>query len=103
MKKILLSAALASVLLPMPVDVAQAQGVDSKPANTRAALKQREDIARLNSEAEAALTKAGIVFHRPNTAPFRDQLRSAGFYKEWKGKFGDEAWAKLEKYAGPLA
>jgi tripartite ATP-independent transporter DctP family solute receptor len=68
-----------------------------------AALKQREDIARLNSEAEANLTKAGIVFHRPDTAPFREQLRSAGFYKEWKGKFGDEVWAKLEKYSGTLA
>jgi TRAP-type C4-dicarboxylate transport system substrate-binding protein len=68
-----------------------------------AALKQREDIARLNKDAEAQLAKAGIVFHRPNTAPFRELLRSAGFYKEWKGKFGDEAWAKLEKYAGTLA
>jgi tripartite ATP-independent transporter DctP family solute receptor len=68
-----------------------------------AAIKQREDIARLNSEAEASLTKAGIVFHKVDTAPFREQLRSAGFYKEWKGKFGDEVWAKLEKYSGSLA
>jgi len=30
-------------------------------------------------------------------------LRSAGFYTEWKTKFGDDAWAKLEKYAGRLA
>jgi hypothetical protein len=30
-------------------------------------------------------------------------LRSAGFYGQWKAKFGDEAWAKLEKYAGRLA
>jgi tripartite ATP-independent transporter DctP family solute receptor len=68
-----------------------------------AALKQREDIARLNKEAEGTLAKAGITFNRPDTAPFRELLRSAGFYKEWKGKFGDEAWAKLEKYSGPLA
>jgi tripartite ATP-independent transporter DctP family solute receptor len=68
-----------------------------------AALKQREDIARLNKEAEGTLTKAGITFNRPDTAPFRELLRSAGFYKEWKAKFGDEAWAKLEKYSGPLA
>jgi hypothetical protein len=24
------------------------------------------------------------------------------FYKEWKGKFGDEAWAHLEKTSGKL-
>jgi TRAP-type C4-dicarboxylate transport system substrate-binding protein len=68
-----------------------------------AALKQREDIARLNKDAEGALTKAGISFNRPDTTPFREMLRSAGFYAQWKAKFGDEAWAKLEKYAGRLA
>ena len=31
---------------------------------------------------------------------FRDQLRKSGFYKEWKGKFGDESWALLEESAG---
>ncbi len=33
-------------------------------------------------------------------AAFRESLRSAGFYGEWKGKFGDEAWAILEKAVG---
>jgi tripartite ATP-independent transporter DctP family solute receptor len=70
---------------------------------TAAALKQREDIARLNKDAEGQLTKAGISFNRPDTPPFREMLRSAGFYTEWKTKFGDDAWAKLEKYAGRLA
>ena len=28
---------------------------------------------------------------------------SAGFYTEWKGKYGDEAWAILEKSVGKLA
>ncbi|MFM2403323.1 MAG: hypothetical protein RL223_1203 [Pseudomonadota bacterium] len=68
-----------------------------------AALKQREDIARLNKDAEAALTKAGLTFVHPDTAPFRALLRSAGFYAEWKGKYGEEVWNKLEKYAGDLA
>ncbi|MEX8493646.1 TRAP transporter substrate-binding protein [Sphaerotilus sp.] len=70
---------------------------------TTAALRQREDIARLNKDAEGVLTKAGITFNHPDTTPFREMLRSAGFYTEWKTKFGDEAWAKLEKYAGRLA
>ena len=68
-----------------------------------AALKQREDIARLNQDAQAQLTKLGVAFNSPDPAPFRDLLKSAGFYTEWKGKYGDEVWAKLEKYSGKLA
>ena len=67
-----------------------------------AALKQREDIAKLNADAQAQLTKLGVTFNKPDPAPFREQLKSAGFYTEWKGKYGDEVWAKLEKYAGKL-
>jgi TRAP-type C4-dicarboxylate transport system substrate-binding protein len=83
--------------LPKEVQAALAQRL------TEAALKQREDIARLNKDAEGTLTKAGIAFNRPDTTPFRDMLRQAGFYGQWKAKFGDDAWAKLEKYAGKLA
>jgi tripartite ATP-independent transporter DctP family solute receptor len=68
-----------------------------------AALKQREDIARLNQDAQAQLTKLGVAFNRPDPAPFRDLLKSAGFYTQWKGKYGDEVWAKLENYSGKLA
>ena len=70
---------------------------------TAAALKQREDIARLNVDAQAELTKLGVTFNRPDPAPFRNLLQSAGFYTEWKKKYGDEVWAKLEKYSGRLA
>ena len=31
------------------------------------------------------------------------KLRQAGFYTEWKGKYGDQAWALLEKSVGTLA
>jgi tripartite ATP-independent transporter DctP family solute receptor len=70
---------------------------------TAAALKQREDIAKLNVDAQAELTKLGITFNKPDPAPFRSILQSAGFYTEWKKKYGDEVWAKLEKYSGRLA
>lgn len=70
---------------------------------TAAALKEREDIAKLNAESQAELTKLGITFNKPDAAPFRDLLKSAGFYTEWKKKYGDEVWAKLEKYSGTLA
>ena len=32
----------------------------------------------------------------------RAKLRAAGFYDEWHKKFGDQAWALLEKYTGKL-
>ncbi len=67
-----------------------------------AAMLQREDIARLNHDAQAQLTKLGVAFNKPDPAPFRDMLKSAGFYTEWKAKYGDEVWAKLEKYSGKL-
>ena len=43
-----------------------------------------------------------MAFNQPNGAAFRDQLRKAGFYGEWKGKYGDEAWAILERSVGKL-
>jgi tripartite ATP-independent transporter DctP family solute receptor len=67
-----------------------------------AAQMQRADIARLNTEAQNQLVKAGLVFNRVDTAPFRDLLKRAGFYGEWKAKFGEEVWSKLEKYSGHL-
>jgi TRAP-type transport system periplasmic protein len=67
-----------------------------------AALKERADVAKLNADAQAELTKLGVIFNKPDQAPFRDLLKSSGFYAEWKAKYGDEAWAKLEKYSGKL-
>jgi len=68
-----------------------------------AGLKERDDIARLNASLQQDLTAKGLVFNRPDPAAFRDKLRSAGFYTEWKNKFGDEAWRLLEKSVGKLA
>ncbi len=45
----------------------------------------------------------GLTFYTVDKKPFQQALRTAGFYAEWKQKFGDEAWAILEKYAGGLA
>jgi tripartite ATP-independent transporter DctP family solute receptor len=67
-----------------------------------AAVKQREDVARLNTELETSLKQKGLTFNYPEKAPFRDALTKAGFYAEWKQKYGAEPWSKLEKYAGTL-
>lgn len=67
-----------------------------------AAMKERQDIANMNTRLEAELKKQGLVFNYPDKKPFVDALRANGFYKEAKDKFGQEAWSKLEKYSGPL-
>jgi len=69
---------------------------------TEAVLKQRDDIRRLNNVIEAQLKAKGMIFNTPDVKSFRDALSKAGFYAEWRAKFGDEAMAKLEKYSGKL-
>jgi tripartite ATP-independent transporter DctP family solute receptor len=64
---------------------------------------QRTETERLNTELEGSLKSKGLVFNRPDKAQFRDALTKAGFYAEWKQKYGNEAWAVLEKYSGKLA
>jgi len=82
------------------------------PANLReivakninaAAVKEREDTEKLNGTVRDELLAKGLIFNQPQVAPFRDKLRSAGFYAEWKGKYGDQAWSLLEKSVGKLA
>jgi tripartite ATP-independent transporter DctP family solute receptor len=68
-----------------------------------AGMKERADVAELNATVQKDLAAKGMVINTPKTDSFRDKLRAAGFYKEWKGKYGDEAWALLEKYSGKLA
>jgi hypothetical protein len=43
------------------------------------------------------------VFNRPDKAQFRETLTKAGFYADWKQKYGADAWMILEKYSGKLA
>ena len=67
-----------------------------------AATEERADNERENETARADLTKLGMIFNDPNRAAFRDALKNAGFYRDWKVKFSDEAWAILEQSVGKL-
>jgi TRAP-type transport system periplasmic protein len=69
----------------------------------QSALDQREDVKKANDTLQADLTSKGMEFIKVDPAPFRTKLQSAGFYKEWRGKYGDEAWAVLEKFTGPIS
>jgi tripartite ATP-independent transporter DctP family solute receptor len=68
----------------------------------RSAVDQRADIARLSESLREDLSGKGLQFIQVDRAPFRQALGKTTFYKEWKGKFGDEAWALLEKSSGKL-
>src|ERR1700743_3443443 len=68
-----------------------------------AAVKERADTEKLNATVKDELAGKGLVFNQPDVAPFRDKLRSAGFYNEWKGKYSEEAWSVGEKAGGQLS
>ena len=68
----------------------------------RSAADQRADIAKLSESLRQELTAKGLQFIDVDRTPFREALGKTSFYKEWKGKFGDEAWTHLEKISGKL-
>ena len=67
-----------------------------------AALKEREDIRKLNDSLEGELARKGLLFNKTDGEKFRAALRAAGFYAEWRNKYGTEAWAVLESQVGSL-
>jgi tripartite ATP-independent transporter DctP family solute receptor len=72
--------------------------------NLNAAAKQeRDDVRALNASLQGALTQKGMVFNSTDPEKFRTALRTAGFYAEWKEKYGAQAWAVLESQVGALS
>lgn len=69
-------------------------------AFNEAGLQQRDDLEKLNQTLESELAAKGVTFNKTAPDSFREQLQKANFYTEWKGKFGDEAWALLESSTG---
>ena len=71
-------------------------------AFNKAAVAQRVANAKLNASLQSKLESQGLVFNKPESAPFQEALLRAGYYKQWKEKFGGMLWSALEKYTGPL-
>jgi len=69
----------------------------------RSAADQRADVAKLSVSLRADLTAKGIQFIEVDREAFRQALAKTTFYKDWKTKYGDEAWSHLEKFSGQLA
>jgi TRAP-type C4-dicarboxylate transport system substrate-binding protein len=69
----------------------------------RAAELQRTDLAALAETLPDKMRAMGMTLNTPDTAPFREALRHAGFYRNWKEKLGDQAWRTLEDSVGTLS
>jgi len=82
--------------LPVPL-----QDIVTKNFNA-AGVNQRADSEKMATDLQQELAAKGLIFSKPATAQFRQALQQSGFYKEWKTKFGDEAWAQLEAAVGKL-
>jgi tripartite ATP-independent transporter DctP family solute receptor len=67
------------------------------------AVKQREDMTKLNATLETQLKEKGLTFNTVDKKPFQQALKTAGFYSEWRQKYGEDAWKILERYSGNLS
>lgn len=83
----------------LPADV---QSIVQREFN-RSALEERQDVAGMNGSLADTLKGHGMAINQPDPVPFRDKLRKAGFYADWRRKFGDQAWGTLESVVGALA
>jgi TRAP-type transport system periplasmic protein len=81
---------------------ADAQAIVARELN-KSALEERADIAALNGSVAGDLKSKGLEFVEVDKPAFREALKTAGFYADWKKKYGDEAWAILEAEVGTLS
>jgi tripartite ATP-independent transporter DctP family solute receptor len=64
--------------------------------------QQRREFLEMEASSEGRLKSFGIEFTDPDREEFRRALIQAGYYAQWKEKFGAKAWADLERFTGPL-
>lgn len=92
--------------------LANNRALDALPAKYRqvveqrlfeAAQKERADFQTLETSLRARLEANGMVFSTPDIDAFRGALKAAAFYAQTRQRYGDTAFALVEKYAGPLA
>ncbi len=85
---------------------------DALPADVRnvvtrvvneSAKGQRAELAQQETAYQQELLAKGMVINQVDKQAFRAKLSEAGYYREWKARYGDEAWALLEKFAGRMA
>ena len=65
-------------------------------------MAERQDFVKMTTNEQQNLITKGLTFNAPDSKPFREVLAKSGFYPDMKKTAGDQAWALLEKYVGPL-
>ena len=88
----------ARVWKTIPKDVQQVMQTHFNAA----AKKQRDDIVQANADYQKTLEAKGLTFNSTQAEAFQAALAKTSFYKDAKAKFGNEAWALLQKYAGNI-
>lgn len=82
------------------------------PANLRdivernldaAALRERNDMKTGDAAFVAQIKERGVAYNAPDVRPFREAVRKAGLYTQWRATFADAGWKALEKSVGQLA
>jgi len=68
----------------------------------KAATDERADIAALSTSLRTDLAGKGVQVIEPDKKSFKEALAKASFYKDLRGKFGDEAWKRLQDSVGSL-
>jgi len=69
----------------------------------KAALDERADIAALSTSLRNDLQGKGLQFVESDKKAFKAALAKTSFYKDWRGKFGADAWKLLEDSVGTLS
>jgi TRAP-type C4-dicarboxylate transport system substrate-binding protein len=72
-------------------------------ALNESALRQRQDTAEEDVKLRKALESVSMKFNAVDPRSFRSVPRKSGYYAAWQTRIGDDAWAALEKYTGPLS
>lgn len=66
------------------------------------AIPQRREVEAMNANLQSELTSRGLEFVAVRNEDFRQRLVAAGFYQDWRKRYGDEAWSLLEATTGKL-
>lgn len=67
-----------------------------------AIIKQRADVTKLSESLRPELQSKGLEFIDVDRSAFREVLRKTNYYRNWRTKFGEDAWKTLEQVRGPL-
>jgi TRAP-type transport system periplasmic protein len=64
--------------------------------------QQRAFVRAANANLEQTLRQHGMLVNTVDIESFRERLRDADFYRNWRGSVGEEAWALMETKVGKV-